>query len=114
MLMMQPTGDTRAIYLYAKHGRQADILAYVRENLAHAFVAVPTAAALSSGLFGPQPHAPTAVERTGDIILLARKGAALLNKLDDSRASQFVGWHGSLEADEMMVPWLGFRLDRPS
>jgi hypothetical protein len=114
MLLMQPTGDARAVYLYAKHGRQADILAYVRENLAHAFVAVPTAAALSSGLFGPQPHAPTAVERTGDIILLARKGAALLNKLDDSRASQFVGWHGSLEADEMMVPWLGFRLDRPS
>ena len=93
-------------------GRQADILAYVQENLSHAFVALPSAAALAAGLFGPQPHAPTAPERIGDVILLARKGAALLNKLDDQRARQFVGWHGSLEADEMVVPWLGYRLDR--
>jgi hypothetical protein len=114
MLLMQPAGDTRAVYLYAKHGRQADILTYVQENLFHAFAAVPTAVALSSGLFGPQPHAPTASERTGDVVLLARKGTALLNKLDDSRTRQFVGWHGSLEADEMIVPWLGYRLDRPS
>lgn len=114
MLLMQPAGDTRAVYLYAKHGRQADILTYVQENLFQAFAAVPTVVALSSGLFGPQPHAPTASERTGDVVLLARKGTALLNKLDDSRTRQFVGWHGSLEADEMIVPWLGYRLDRPS
>ncbi len=113
MLLMQPTGDTRAIYLYAKHGRQNDILAYIQEYLAHAFFALPAATALQAGLFGPQPHAPVAPERVGDIVLLARGGTALLNKLDGNRASKFVGWHGSLEAGEMQVPWLGYRLDRP-
>jgi hypothetical protein len=113
MLLMQPAGDTRAIYLYAKHGRTADVINYVQENLAHAFVALTAEAALTAGLFGPPPFAPTAEERVGDVVLLARRGAALLNKLDDQRARQFLGWHGSLEADEMLVPWLGYRLDRP-
>lgn len=111
MLLMQPTGDTRAIYLYAKHGRQADIVDYIQKNLAHAFVAIPAHKALQAGLFGPQPHASVAPERIGDVILLARGGATLLNKLDDTRAHEFVGWHGSLEAGEMQVPWLGYRLD---
>jgi hypothetical protein len=112
MLLLQPTGDTRAIYLYAKHGRQADILAYIRQHLDHAFVAVPSPEALAAGLFGPEPHTAVAPERIGDIVLLARGGAALYNRLDEQRSSQFVGWHGSLEADEMLVPWLGYRLDR--
>jgi len=112
MLLMQPTGDTRAIYLYAKHDRQADIITYIQKNLAHAFIAIPSDAALQAGLFGPPPHASVALERVGDVVLLARQGTALLNKLDDGRSTQFVGWHGSLEADEMWVPWLGYRLDR--
>ena len=114
MLLMQPTGDPRAVYLYAKHGRQTDIIAYIQENLAHAFAALPAQEALQAGLFGPHPHAPVASERIGDVLLLARGGAALLNKLDGTRASQFVGWHGSLEADDMQVPWLGYRLDQPA
>ena len=112
MLLMQPTGDTRAIYLYAKNGCQADIIHYVRENLAHAFVPIPSLEALSAGLFGPQPYAVAALERVGDVVLLARGGTALFNKLDGKRSSTYVGWHGSLEADEMYVPLLGYRLDR--
>ncbi len=113
MLLMQPTGDTRAIYLYAKNGRQADIIHYIQQNLAHAFVAVPSSDVLAAGLFGPQPHAPTALDRIGDVVLFARGGASLFNKLDGKYSRKIVGWHGSLEADEMYVPLLGYRLDRP-
>ncbi|MCB8944992.1 MAG: alkaline phosphatase family protein [Ardenticatenaceae bacterium] len=114
MLLMQPTGDPRAVYLYAKHGRQTDIIHYIHQNLSHAFTPILSEDALEAGLFGPQPHAAAAPERVGDVVLIARHGAALLNKLDDQRASQFVGWHGSLAAADMWVPWLGYRLDRPS
>ena len=111
MLLMRPAGEPRTAYLYAKHGRQADILQYVHEELSHAMVAFPAEAALADGLLGPLPHAAQTVERVGDVIVTMRQGYVLLTPPEREKADKIQGRHGGMTEAEMRVPWLGFRLD---
>ena len=111
MLLMRPAGEPRTAYLYAKHGRQADILQYIHENLSHAMAAFPAEAALAAGLLGPLPHAAQTTERVGDVIVTMRQGYVLLTPPEREKADKMQGRHGGMTAAEMQVPWLGFRLD---
>ncbi len=111
MLFMRPSGEPRTAYLYAKHGRQADIMAYIQNHLAHAMVAFPANEALASGLLGPPPHAAQAAERIGDVIVTMRQGYVLLTTKEVKKADKMQGRHGGMTRAEMQVPWLGFRLD---
>jgi hypothetical protein len=111
MLLMRPAGEPRTAYLYAKHGRQPDILQYINENLSHAMVAFPAETALAAGLLGPQPHAAQAAERVGDVIVTMRQGYVLLTPQEREKADKMQGRHGGMTDAEMRVPWLGFRLD---
>ncbi len=112
MLLMRPSGEPRTAYLYAKHGRQADILRYIEEELGHAMVAFPADEALTAGMLGPLPHAPQTAERVGDIIVAMRQGYVLLTTNEIEKADKMQGRHGGMTRAEMQVPWLGFRLDR--
>jgi hypothetical protein len=49
MLFMKPASELRTAYIYAKHGRQADIVDYIRTHLYQAMFAMPAAEALNSG-----------------------------------------------------------------
>ena len=111
MLLMRPAGEPRTAYLYAKHGRQADILQYINEELNHAMVALPAETALTAGLLGPLPHAAQTAERVGDVIATMRQGYVLLTPPEREKANKMQGRHGGMTEAEMRVPWLGFRLD---
>lgn len=111
MLLMRPAGEPRTVYLYAKHGRQADILQYINEELGHAMVAFPADAALKAGLLGPLPHAPQTAERVGDVIATMRHGYVFLTPSEREKADKMQGRHGGMTEAEMRVPWLGIRLD---
>jgi hypothetical protein len=113
MLMMIPAGEARAPFLYTKHGQQDAVIEYINEKLGHAMIAWPSAAALDGGLFGPPPFARVTRERIGDVIVVLRGEYAFLNTRakDAERAMLWNGRHGGLTGDEMLVPWLGFRLD---
>lgn len=111
MLLMRPAGEPRTVYLYAKHGRQADVLRYINEGLCQAMVAFPAEAALAAGLLGPLPHAAQTAERVGDVIVTMRQGYVLLTPPEREKADKMQGRHGGMTRDEMQVPWLGFRLD---
>jgi hypothetical protein len=110
-LWMIPAGEPRTPYLYVKNGRQTAVLNYIADNLSHAMVAMPAATALSAGLLGPEPHAPEAADRLGDVLLTMRDGFLLLTEKDREKADRFNGRHGGMTAPEMYVPWWGFRLD---
>ena len=112
MLFMRPIGEPRVAYLYAKHGQQQNILAYINQYLSHAMVAVNAEDALASGLFGPQPFAANIKDRIGDVVVITRKGYVLLSSKEMKKADILIGRHGSMTRAEMEVPWLGFRLDR--
>ncbi len=111
MLLMRPAGEPRTAYLYAKHGRQADILQYIEAELSHAMTAFPADEALAAGLLGPTPHALQTADRVGDVIVTMRQGAVLLTTNEREKADKMQGRHGGMTRAEMQVPWLGFRLD---
>ncbi len=113
MLFMKPTGEPRVNYLYTKHGRQNAVVDYINEHLGQAMIAWPAADILDAGLLGPPPFAPEAADRVGDVIVVLRGGHALLNTRaeDSERAMRWNGRHGGMTKAEMLVPWLGFRLD---
>lgn len=112
LLLMQPAGDPRTAYLYARQGQQQALLDYLHTHLGHAVAALPAADALASGLFGPQPHASKTAERVGDVIAIMRDGYMLIPQSNQEFMSRFISMHGGLTADEMLVPFLGWRLDR--
>lgn len=112
MLLMRPAGEPRTLYLYARQGRQEDVVYYLRERLSESTVALSAADALDAGLFGPLPHAPETARRLGDVVALMRGGHVLLDSAEAESVRKMRGRHGGLTAGEMEIPWLGFRLDR--
>jgi hypothetical protein len=110
-LFMKPTGDPRVTYLYAKHGRQQQIIDYINHNLGDAMVALSSEQALAAGLFGPGGGTAVASERLGDVLVIMRQGFVLVTQAMAPTAKRLIGGHGSLTAAEMEVPWIGLRLD---
>ena len=108
MLLLPPAGEPRASYLYVRPGQAESVRAYVAEHLADRFIVVEMEQALAAGLFGPGEPAPEVRARLGDLLLLATDDSRLLVK---EEPVPFHGHHGSLTAEEMLVPLLMMRLD---
>lgn len=111
MLLMRPLGGVREIYLYARQGQIANVVNYINEELGDKLYALPTEAALASGLFGPPPIAQQTPQRLGDVLVLARDGHIFYPPAEQKMVDEFKAGHGGLSPAEMQVPWLGFRLD---
>ena len=104
---LTPGGEPRHLYLYARAGHKAELLAYAQAHLADEFLALDGEEVLAAGLYGdPARLHPDAARRVGDVVLLA-KGAHFL--WDKDSPISLLGLHGSLTADEMLVPLIGLR-----
>lgn len=104
----RPGGEARHLLLYARNGAEAELLAAVRERLGEDWLVVEGGAALQAGLYGdPERLHPEAGRRLGDVVALARGHASLWA---DDPATVLLGMHGSLEADEMLVPLVALPL----
>jgi len=102
-------GEPRHVYLYARPGAVEELLAAARAALGARFRVLLGAEALAAGLYGDPAHLhPEAGQRVGDVVLLARGGAALWDTQVDGLS---LGMHGSLTPDEMLVPLLALPLD---
>lgn len=108
MLAVPLSGESRATYLFVRHGRAGDVRAYFAEHLTDRFVLVDSAQALAAGLFGRGTPAPETSFRIGDLLALAR-GQNLLHRGD--KKPRLIGRHGGLTPEEMLVPLIGTRLD---
>lgn len=106
---LTPGGEPRHAYLYARPGHRDAIRDYYEAHLAEDFYLLDAAEALHAGLYGPTERLhPDAARRIGDWVLLS-KGNAMLWNMDPDTV--LLGMHGSLEPDEMIVPYIGLRLD---
>ncbi|MBA3533737.1 MAG: alkaline phosphatase family protein [Ardenticatenales bacterium] len=106
-LSLMPGGEPRHLYLYGRAGHSEAIRAYHEAHLASAFHLLDSREALTAGLYGPPARLhPDAERRLGDVVLLARGGATLWLS---EPARSLLGMHGSLEAEEMLVPFLALR-----
>ena len=108
MLLLPPSGETRASYLYVRPGQAEHAAHYVGEHLADQFLLLETDGAIAAGLFGGSGVSPSLRGRLGDFLLLARGNSSLVPA---GGKAAYRGHHGSLTAEEMMVPLVMARLD---
>jgi hypothetical protein len=98
-------GEPRARYVHTETGAHADVLAAWRAQLSDRAWVLERDEAVSAGLFGPTVT-PAAAARIGDVIAIARAGAAVVRRKLEPRMSLLPGMHGALTDDELLVPLL--------
>ncbi|HLU55506.1 MAG TPA: alkaline phosphatase family protein [Pseudonocardia sp.] len=101
-------GDPRARHLHVHPGALDDVLATWTEVLGDGAWVVPGEQAVADGWFG-LPVAPHARDRIGDVVVAARGGTAVIRSRAERVLSRMPGQHGSLTADEQLVPLLVHR-----
>ncbi|HVL85744.1 MAG TPA: alkaline phosphatase family protein [Pseudonocardia sp.] len=97
-------GDPRARHVYARPGAAGEVLAAWREVLGEHAWTVPREQAVEQGWFGPL--APEFADRIGDVVVALRGTSAVIRSSAERLLSKLPGQHGSLTADEQLVPLL--------
>lgn len=97
-------GEARFRHLYCRRGAVDDVLATWRGVLGERAEVLTRDDAVGRGWFGPLDAGVRA--RVGDVLVAARGGLALLATADFPIERKMIGMHGSLTADEMLVPLL--------
>ena len=108
-LLLPPTGDFRAAYLYAKQGKLEALRAYLGDRLSDQMVVIPSSKALSSGLWGYGDIYAEVPDRMGNLVAIMRENYAFYSSVKD-KPYYTGGKHGGLTPDEMLIPFLCVRL----
>jgi len=98
-------GDPRARYVYTEPDAISDVLATWRGLIGDRAWILTRDDAIAAGWFGPvvEDHIR---DRIGDIIVAARADFAVIRSQATPKLSRLIGHHGSLTADEQLVPLL--------
>lgn len=107
LLILPPTGESRASYLYVRDGKKEQVRAYLEGRIG-SFAVMDSDEAVEKGLFGKGNPAPGFFSRIGDLIALAKGGEHLTWGYEKPRLK---GRHGGLSLHEMLIPLLMVRLD---
>lgn len=107
-LVLPPTGENRFIYLYPKPGRSRSMRAYFEETWPEEFVLVPSHDVLQWRLMGPGTPHPALPDRVGQWIAIPVNQGYLWWS---PKENDMKGRHGGLSRNEMLVPFLAFRMD---
>jgi hypothetical protein len=103
-------GDPRARYVYTDPGATDDVLAAWSELIGDRAWICTRDEAIEAGWFGPVVE-PRIRDRIGDVIVAARGDFAVVRSQVTPKLSRLIGHHGSLTADEQLVPLLVHRQD---
>lgn len=98
-------GEPRMLHVYAHPGCAADVLARWRDSENGRAWVLSRDDAIDAGLFGDV--AEPVRERIGDVLVAARGMVAYYDdRATDKRPQAMIGQHGSLTAEERIVPFL--------
>jgi predicted AlkP superfamily pyrophosphatase or phosphodiesterase len=97
-------GSARLRFLHARPGAARDLLAAAGELAGPRAWTCDRAALVASGWLGPH-MSPVMSGRIGDVVMAARDAATMVDPAE-GRLNDLVTVHGSLTADEMLVPLL--------
>jgi hypothetical protein len=95
-----PTGERRATAIAL---RQPECIEPIRAAVEGAGTVLSVESAIAHGLYGPAPVHPELRERIGDWLLVAH-GSNSFSHSNQPDPAVMLGAHGSLTADEMLVP----------
>ena len=98
-------GEARARHVHAVSGAAVDVLATWREILGDRMWIVHRDEAIEGGWFGPDvlDHVRP---RIGDVVAAAFGAIGIVQRSVDPLQAMLVGHHGSLTADEQLVPFI--------
>lgn len=108
-LLLPPTGDYRAAYLYAKQGKLDRLRTYLRDQFSDQLIAIDSTRALNLGLWGHGDLNTHVCDRIGDLLVIMRGDHAFYAPITD-KPYVAGGRHGGLTPDEMLIPFLCVRL----
>ena len=108
-LLLPPTGDYRAAYLYAKQHKLDLLRSYLRKHFSDQLVTLDSTKALNLGLWGYGEFDERVCDRMGDLVVIMRHNHAFYTSLTDKPYIKG-GKHGGLTPDEMLIPFLCVRL----
>ncbi len=97
-------GEARFRHLYCRSGAVDDVLATWRERLGDVAEVLSRAEAINRGWFGPVDT--SVLPRLGDVLVACRGDHGIFSTERFAYEKTLVGLHGSLTADEMMIPVL--------
>jgi hypothetical protein len=103
-------GDPRARYIYTDPGATDDVLAAWSGLIGDRAWICTREEAIAAGWFGPVVE-PRIRDRIGDVVVAARTDFAVVRSQVTPKLSRLIGHHGSLTADEQLVPLLVHRHD---
>ncbi|MBI2244397.1 MAG: alkaline phosphatase family protein [Nocardioides sp.] len=97
-------GEARFRHLYCHGGAVDDVVATWTEVLGERAEVMTRETAIARGWFGPV--SPSVLPRLGDVIVACRGDLAILSTSAFPYEAKLVGLHGSLTAEEMLIPIL--------
>jgi Type I phosphodiesterase / nucleotide pyrophosphatase len=101
------SGEGRFRWLHTRPGATDDVAAAARVSFGHLAWVRTREEVIEAGWLGGEP-VPSVAERLGDVALVPFEPTAFLDPAD-TREQLMVGRHGSLTAEEMLVPLLAWR-----
>ncbi len=108
-------GEPRARHLYIDEANASDeaqpIAQLWRESLGDKVDVFTRSEALAANLFGPMASLD-AIDRMGDLIVIARDGLVLIDPAREALESAMVGHHGALTESERLVPLLVSEIEK--
>lgn len=108
LLTIKPTGENRLPFLFIKPGRVEAVKNYIETTWPEQFLMLDPKLAVESGFFGPGERHKMIYERIGDLIVIPRGDSYWWWSNADN---PLIGRHGGLSAQEMLVPFLAFKID---
>lgn len=97
-------GEARFRQLYCRPGAVTDVVDTWRGLLADRADVLTREQAVARGWFGRVT--PEVLPRLGDVLVACRADTVVLSSVDFRQETSLVGFHGSLTADEMLIPIL--------
>jgi hypothetical protein len=97
-------GEARFRHLYCSRGAVADVCATWAGFLGDRAEVIAREEAVARGWFGDA--APDMLPRIGDVVVAAHGDLGIFSSVDFAYETTLVGLHGSLTADEMLIPML--------
>ncbi|HEX6382550.1 MAG TPA: alkaline phosphatase family protein, partial [Acidimicrobiia bacterium] len=101
-------GDARLRYLYARGGREGDLLKAATDAFGAVAWVFGRDQLVEEGWLGPEPPPGDVMTRIGDVTLAAKGNVAFVDPTHP-RETRLRAGHGSLSPDEMLVPLLAGR-----
>ncbi|MGN0065482.1 MAG: alkaline phosphatase family protein [Nocardioides sp.] len=97
-------GEARFRHLYVREGAVDDVVSTWKQTLMGKADVLRRDEAVARGWFGDV--GPSVLPRLGDVMVACRGNTGIFSSADFAYEKTMVGLHGSLTADEMLIPFL--------